>query len=121
MLMVLIPFSSNGKSINPAIGFERLLIVNDDTTGLINRLMIDTFNLAVIPPSSGVQFFKDRIVFLSMSKYEKKMAPNQISFGAIEAYTASVLDSVTGRHSIFSPLSSFSYPCDAMTFTPKYD
>lgn len=91
--------------------------VKDDTTGLIRLLKVDTFNLAIIPPSSGVQFYKDRIVFLSSSKNEMKMSPNQISFGAVEAYTAYVKDSILGRHTVFSPTSLFSYPCEAMTFS----
>jgi WD40-like Beta Propeller Repeat len=92
-----------------------------DTTELIRLIQVDSFKLAVIPPSSGVQFYKDGIVFLSMSKYENKMSPDHISFGAVEAYYASFVDSILGRHMIFSPVSTFSYPCDAMTFTRDYD
>lgn len=92
-----------------------------DTAVSLNLLKIDTFKLAIVPPSSGVQFYKDRIVFLSMSKNENKMSPNQISFGTIEAYYASVEDSAVGKHKIFSPLSSFSYPCEAMTFSHDYN
>jgi hypothetical protein len=95
--------------------------INPDTTVSLNLLKIDTFKLSIIPPSSGVQFYKDRIVFLSMSKYEKKMSPNQISFGTIEAYYASVEDSIVGKHKVFSPFSSFSYPCEAMTFSHDYN
>jgi len=97
------------------------LAVYIDTTVSLNLLKIDTFKLTIIPPSSGVQFYKDRIVFLSMSKYEKKMAPNQISFGTTEAYYATVEDSVVGKHKVFSPLSSFSFPCEAMTFSFDYN
>jgi hypothetical protein len=56
-----------------------------------------------------------------MSKYEKKMAPNQISFGTTEAYYATVEDSALGKHKVFSPLSSFSFPCEAMTFSFDYN
>jgi hypothetical protein len=68
-----------------------------------------------------VQFYKNDILFLSISKYERKMTPNQISFGVVEAYYASFEDSVAGKHLIFSPLSSFSYPCEAMTFSRNFD
>jgi hypothetical protein len=47
------------------------------------------------------------------------MSANQISFGAVEAYYASY-DSVTGRHTIFSPSSSFTSPCEAITFSHDY-
>lgn len=96
-------------------------IVTQDTTGLLNLVKVDSFRLQIIPPSSGVQFFKDKIVFLSLSKNELRMSPNQISFGAIEAYYASVEDSVTGVHNLFSPLSSFPFPCDGMTFSDDYN
>jgi hypothetical protein len=121
MLLVLLPHDFYGSRLNPAFIYTGSLKFNQDTTRLVNLLVVDTFNLPVIPPSSGVQFFKDRIVFLSLSKNEKKMTPNQISFGAVEAYTATVLDTVTGRHTIFSSQASFSYPCEALTFTPGYD
>jgi hypothetical protein len=95
--------------------------IKDDTTSLIRLLRVDTFNLSVVPPSSGFQFYKNKIVFLSLSKNEMKMSPNQISFGAVEAYTAIVADSILGKHTVFSPLSSFSYPCEALTFSHDYE
>ena len=96
------------------------LLIRQDTSDFMRLLRIDSFKLKILPPSSGVQFYKDKIVFLSLSKNERQMSPNQISFGAVEAYTASVIDSVTGSHTIFSPYSSFTYPCDAMTFSHDY-
>lgn len=97
------------------------LAANVDTAVSMKLLKIDTFNLVIIPPSSGVQFYKDRIVFLSNSKYERKMSPNQISFGTNEAYFATVEDSVVGNHKVFSPFASFSFPCEAMTFSYNYN
>lgn len=93
----------------------------DDTANFVRFIKVDTFRLSVIPPSSGIQFYKNNLVFLSRSKNERKMTPDQISFGAVEAYYASVEDSVTGRHFLFSPVSSFSYPCEAMTFSRDYN
>ncbi len=95
--------------------------INDDTINFSRLIEINPFRLKIIPPSSGVQFYKDGIVFLSMSTYENKMTPDQISFGAAEAYYASIKDSVTGRHMIFSSISPFSYPCEAITFSKNYD
>ena len=74
--------------------------------------------LPIVPPSSGVQFYKEKIVFLSSSKNERKMSPDHISFGAVEAYYASVQDSATGDHLIFSQ--GFSYPSEAMSFNQDY-
>lgn len=101
-------------------GLKFPLTATVDTAASLNLLKIDTFKLTIVPPSSGVQFYKDRIVFLSNSKYEKKMSPNQISFGTTEAYYATIEDSVVGKHKVFSPLSSFSFPCEAMTFSHDY-
>jgi hypothetical protein len=97
------------------------VVIGFDTTNLNRLINVDSFKLRILPPSSGVQFYKDGIVFTSMSKYERKMSPNQISFGVVEAYYASFQDSVVGNHLLFSPLSSFSYPCEAMTFSRNYD
>jgi len=92
-----------------------------DTTNLTKFLNIQTFKLMILPPSSGVQFLRNKIIFLSRTKNEKRMATNQISFGTVEAYTADVLDTALDKHNIFSPLSSFSYPCEAITFSKNYD
>ena len=48
------------------------------------------------------------------------MPANHLSFGNIEAYYASLGDSALGRHVLFSSISSFSYPCEAMTFSKDY-
>jgi hypothetical protein len=91
-----------------------------DTTELISYLKVDSFNLDILPPSSGIQFFKNGIVFLSNTKYEGKMLPKHVSFGSIEAYTAIVKDTSLGFHQLFSPTSSFSFPCEATTFSTDF-
>lgn len=118
---IIISSASAGKHLSRELLFNPLFTRMDDTTNSGRFINVDTFRLTILPPSSGVQFFKNNIVFLSRSKNERKMTPSQISFGAIEAYYASVEDSVTGRHIIFSPMSTFSYPCDAMTFSRDYN
>ncbi len=74
-----------------------------------------------MPPSSGVQFYKDKIIFLSLTKNERKMSPDHISFGTVEAYYAAFEDSVEGRHNVFSQYFPFPYPCDAVSFNKTYD
>jgi hypothetical protein len=88
-----------------------------DKSDFMRLVRIDSFKLKILPPSAGVQFYKDKIVFLSMSKNEKRMSANQISFGATEAYVASVNDSITGADEIFSQSYRFTSPCEAMTFS----
>ena len=87
---------------------------------LTDFLKVDTFRLEIIPPSSGVQFFRNGILFLSNTKYEGKMLPRHVSFGTIEAYTAIVKDSSLGLHIPFAASSSFSVPCEATTFSSDY-
>ncbi len=91
-----------------------------DTTGLVGYLKVDPFNITIIPPSSGVQFFRNGILFLSNTKDEGKMLPKHVSFGTNEAYTALLRDSSLGLHMLFSPGTSFSYPCEATTFSSDF-
>ena len=100
---------------------ESLPGAEHDTTGFISLLKIDPFNLTIIPPSCGVSFFKNsNIVFLSNTKEEGKMPSAHVSFGSIEAYSALVKDTTVGKHKLFSPSSSFSFPCEAISFSPDY-
>jgi len=118
---IMISSTSAGKHPSRELLLNPLFTTMEDTTRFGRFINVDTFRLTILPPSSGVQFYKNNIVFLSRSKNERKMTPSQISFGAVEAYYASVEDSVTGRHMIFSPMSAFSYPCEAMTFSRDYN
>ncbi|HEX7493008.1 MAG TPA: hypothetical protein VF346_02220 [Bacteroidales bacterium] len=119
--LMLLSLGYEGKNIRIELNVNALQAKDYDSANINRLVRIERFKLALFPPSSGVQFYKDKIIFLSLSKNERKMSPNQISFGAVEAYYASVEDSATGRHQIFSPLSSFSYPCEAMTFSRDYN
>lgn len=121
LTIVLLSAVITGKNVSKIQPLNYAWSPRDDTSNLIRLVRIDSFKLPIIPPSSGVQFFKDKIVFLSLSKNERKMSPNQISFGTVEAYYASVEDSVPGKHLVFSALSSFSYPCEAITFSRDYN
>jgi hypothetical protein len=121
LTIMLLSFCPAGKNMKSYKYFNSSYVTIDDSTNVIRYIAVDTFRLPVLPPSSGVQFYKDRIVFLSLTKNEKKMSPNQISFGTVEAYYAPVEDSVSGRHVVFSPLSPFTFPCEAMTFSRNYN
>ena len=48
------------------------------------------------------------------------MLPKHVSFGTNEAYTALLRDSSLGLHMLFSPAFSFSYPCEATTFSSDF-
>jgi hypothetical protein len=114
--------ASGTKGIKSGVENDRNFLSekNFDTSDYIRILKLDSFNLQILPPSSGVQFYKNGIVFLSPSKNERKMFPQHVSFGSIEAYFATPGDSVLGNHFIFSPSESFSYPCEALTFNSDF-
>jgi hypothetical protein len=109
------------KQISTGLTGNLLMSQEADTSNLVNLIKVDSFALPIFPPASGIQFYKNGIVFLSLSKLEKKMSPNQISFGTTEAYYAPMLDTVLGSHSIFSHSSPFPYPCDGLAFTKDFN
>ncbi len=86
-----------------------------------NILEIDTFDLKIIPPSSGVQFYKEGIIFLSPAKIEEKMLPKHLSFGNVKAYYAMIYEGVPVNYTVFSPSMPFSYPCEAITFSSDFN
>jgi hypothetical protein len=88
-----------------------------DSSTKNSLIIVDSFNLEILPPSSGVQFYKDGIIFLSSTKKEEKMVPEHLSFGSTEAYYAILLDTALGEHNVFSPTSAFTYPCEALSFS----
>jgi hypothetical protein len=94
--------------------------INADTTKIKSGIKVLTFDLRIIPPSSGVKFYRDGIVFLSSSKFEEKMISNQISFWKTDARYAILKDSIVEKQQAFSPSIPFPYPCEAITFSGDY-
>jgi hypothetical protein len=91
-----------------------------DSLVLKRIIRIEPFRLELIPPSSGVQFYRYGLVFLSNSKTESKMLKSHTSFGNVEAYYAPFQDSSLGRHNLFSKQASFDVPCEGMTFNADF-
>lgn len=91
-----------------------------DTVTSGGFVRVDTFDLNIIPPSSGVRFYRDGILFLSSSKAENKMLTDHVSFGRTEAMYAALRDLTLADHTAFSSSVKFTYPCDAMTFSKDY-
>lgn len=85
-----------------------------------NLIKVDRFSLDIVSPSSGVQFYRDGIVFLSDTKNEARMLESHTSFGKIDAYYAVPLDTVAGSRNLFSPTLSWQVPTEAMTFNYDY-
>lgn len=88
-----------------------------NTTGFIK---VDTFNLKILPPSSGVQFYQDGIIFLASSRAGTKMLPEHVSFGQTDAVYAMVKDNIAENPKVFSVSAKFPYPTEAVTFTRDY-
>lgn len=80
-------------------------------------ISVDTFDLEIIPPSSGVSFFRDGILFLSSSKHTGKLFSNHSSFGKEESRYVRVNNGTIVGNELFSPDIPFIYPTDAVTFT----
>ncbi len=91
-----------------------------DTSRTNQWIIVDSLELAILPPSSGVRFYKDGIVFLSSTALENKMIDNHISFGRKDARYAELDDTRPGTMEIFSPDQAFPYPCEAITFSNDY-
>jgi hypothetical protein len=106
---------------NDDISSKSVIPSNTDTTNINKWIKIDSFNLEILPPSSGVQFYRDGIVFLSSSKYDEKTAENHISFGKPDAKYAVLKNKLLEDKQVFSLNIPFPYPCEALTFTKDYN
>jgi hypothetical protein len=102
----------------PVTGME--LKQDSDTLNAGRILKINTFWLDIIPPSAGVQFYRDGIVFLANTKSESKMPESHTSFGKVETYYASLNDTIPGNQVLFSSSVPWEVPTDAMTFNSDY-
>lgn len=103
---------------NPYSGFSSTTV--QDSLNRNTLIKVDPFRLEIVSPSSGVQFYRDGLVFLSNTRVEDKMVQNQISFGTPDAYFTVYNDTTPGVREIFSSSTVFAVPCDGMTFNKDY-
>ena len=83
-------------------------------------ITIDSFNLDIIPPSMGVQFYREGIMFLAYSGYDNNMLSNHVSFGKPKAYFSNIYEGTLFKYADFSPTMPFQYPCDGATFSQDF-
>jgi len=83
-------------------------------------IKVDTFYLNIVPPSSGVQFYKDGIIFLESSKSIGKSVPQHLSFGTSGLRYAVLKDSFLEKSEAFSNSAPMAYPSESMTFTGDF-
>ena len=86
-----------------------------------NNLLIKPFHLEIVPPSSGVQFYRDGILFLSLSKVEEKIPERHISFGSVRTYFSVIADTLPGQFMTFNLDGTDLFPTEATTFTSDYN
>ncbi|MDZ7634177.1 MAG: hypothetical protein U5L72_06930 [Bacteroidales bacterium] len=85
------------------------------------NLKITPFLLDIIAPSSGVQFYRNGIIFLSYSKGDEKIPDKHLSFGSLKTYMAPIVDTVPGTYMPFLSSSSKIFPSEATTFTADFN
>ncbi len=96
-----------------------LSIVRD--TAKEDILSIQPFHLEIVSPSSGVQFYRNGIVFLAYSKGAEKMSQKHLSFGSLRPFMALVADTLPGEYMPFLPSSSKIFPTEAITFSRDFN
>jgi hypothetical protein len=86
-----------------------------------NLLTIKPFHLEIVSPSSGVQFYRNGIVFLAYSKGTEKMSQKHLSFGSVKPFMALVADTLPGEYMPFMPSPSVIFPTEATTFSKDFN
>jgi len=86
-----------------------------------NGLRIRPFHLEIIPPSSGVQFYRNGIIFLSHSKLEGKVPERHLSFGSVRTYASLVSDTIPGNYMPFDLNTNALFPSEATTFSGDFN
>jgi hypothetical protein len=66
LMLVLLSSGIIIKNDNTDIHLKSPATTGLDTTNLSRLIVVDSFRLRILPPSSGVQFYKNDILFLSM-------------------------------------------------------
>ena len=110
--------TGNNKS---GVHNEIVKTVSSDSTIANQYIKVDSFNLSIIPPSSGVQFYKDGIIFLASTKSYEKILPDHLSFGKVDTRYSVLKNSILETSLLFSTSSSFPYPSEAITFSSDYN
>lgn len=112
--------SSAGNLVVPSAAYAINKSASADTTGN-GLLIIKPFQLDIIPPSSGIQFYRNGIIFLSHAKVDEKVPEKHLSFGALKTFMTLVQDTVPGPYMPFLLSSDFIFPSEATTFSYDFN
>ncbi len=86
-----------------------------------NDMCIKPFQLEIIPPSSGVQFYRNGIMFLAHSKLEEKVPERHLSFGSVRTYVSLVSDTIPADILPFDLENTTLFPSEATTFSADFN
>ncbi|HUW93849.1 MAG TPA: hypothetical protein VMV74_11845 [Bacteroidales bacterium] len=100
--------------------FQDHITATSDTIGK-SSVLIKPFQLDIVAPSSGVQFYRNGIIFLSNSKGETRVPEKHLSFGSLKTFMSLVSDTVPGPYMPFMTGSSNIFPSEASTFSGDYN
>ena len=92
-----------------------------DTINLQSFIRTDSTDIKIIPPSRGVRFYRDGIIYLASSKLSNRMIPLHESFGNINTCYSVITDTIPGKPVIFMQNALFPYPSDGITFNAEYN
>ena len=93
-------------------------VQEDSVPGLFQ---IKPFYIDILAPSSGIQFYKDGIIYLAYSKEEEKIPERHLSFGGLEVFMTKIIDSVPQNIIPLRFSESTVFPTEATTFSHDYN
>ena len=127
-LIILLAFLCNNSLYMVPTKSETLKVSTRETSSFLttgtapfDNLRIRPCHLEIVPPSSGVQFYRNGIIFLSHSKVEEKIPEHHLSFGSLRTYTTIITDTVPGNLMPFTLDSQVIFPSEATTFTSDHN
>lgn len=85
------------------------------------NLRIKPFRLEIVPPSSGIQFYRNGIIFLAHSKTEEKVPERHLSFGSVRTYMSVIADTMPGIYMPFILEATSLFPSEATTFSADFN
>jgi len=93
----------------------------NDSTRLDQSLRRDTVHLEIHGPSNDVAFYMNGLIFLSNSKYHRKMIPDHVNFGQAQTYFVPLEHlSLESSRPLFGN-DPFPYTPGGMSFTRDYN
>ncbi|MGC9471127.1 MAG: hypothetical protein ACP5D1_06250 [Bacteroidales bacterium] len=94
-------------------------IQEEDSIKILKEMVFSSelslLRLELVAPSSGVQFYRDGIIYLYDTKTGQKNM--EIPFGSIDTYYAAFEGKTMGEPELFSNLYAFPFPSESVSFT----